>query len=69
MTSVHGVYESSQGGEGVSLILINLCFIYATGPQVLQLEDFMNWFGKIPQEKLKEALDFQILHIDEESSQ
>jgi len=35
-----------------------------SGRPGIKVEDFVNWFGKVPEEKLKEALDFKILNVD-----
>jgi len=33
-------------------------------PPVVKLKDFQHWMGQLPEEKLRDALDFKILHID-----
>jgi len=38
--------------------------LFFTGLPGIKVDDFVNWFGKVPEEKLKEALDFKILNVD-----
>ena len=51
-----GGYSAHYQESGKSLLFADSA--------VLHLEDFLKWFGTVPEEELKLALDFRVLHID-----
>lgn len=46
---------------------LRYCSFTTVEPPVLHQDDFMRWFDRVPEDKLKEALDFKVLHLDTES--
>ena len=59
---------SSSAGQTLSVSTYTLqyytLYVLRTDPPMVREEEFLQWMGQLPEEALRDALQFRILHID-----